>query len=133
MTLFNLNHFWIRQAEFCLKGTFVKAYIMFVSIFLDIYENPRRKDFINSSCPKHPEIINWNKKWHEFLFSHFFVVPLKKVSSSWGSEKNCALTETTRVEAVFLSTYAISVSVTVEIHENNIDTSRVTHTQDCCI
>ena len=34
--------------------------------FLDIYESPRRKNFINPSCPKHPKIINWNKKWHNF-------------------------------------------------------------------
>ena len=25
--------------------------------FLDIYENPGRKNFINPSCPKHPKII----------------------------------------------------------------------------
>ena len=31
---------------------------MFVTIFLDIYENPKRKNFINPFCPKHPKIIN---------------------------------------------------------------------------
>ena len=31
---------------------------MFVTIFLDIYENPMRKNFINPSSPKHPKIIN---------------------------------------------------------------------------
>ena len=30
---------------------------MFVTIFLDIYENPIRKNFINPSSPKHPKII----------------------------------------------------------------------------
>ena len=30
---------------------------------------------------KHPKITNWNKKWHKFLFSHFFVVP------QYGNEK----------------------------------------------
>ena len=32
------------QAELCLKGTFVKASFMFATSFLDIYENPRRKN-----------------------------------------------------------------------------------------
>ena len=58
MTLLNLNHFLIiTQAELRLKGTFVKTSFMFVTIFLDIYENPRRKKFINPSCSKHPKII----------------------------------------------------------------------------
>ena len=30
---------------------------MFVTIFWDIYENLRRKNFINPSCPEHPKII----------------------------------------------------------------------------
>ena len=34
ITLLNLNHFWIIQAELCLKGRFVKASFMFVTIFL---------------------------------------------------------------------------------------------------
>ena len=33
ITLLNLNHFWIIQAELCLKGTFVKVSSMFVTIF----------------------------------------------------------------------------------------------------
>ena len=58
MTLLNLNHFLIiTQAELRLKGTFVKTSFMFVTIFLDIYENPRRNKFINPSCSKHPKII----------------------------------------------------------------------------
>ena len=37
MTFLNLNHFLITtQAELCLKGTFVKATFMFVTIFLDM-------------------------------------------------------------------------------------------------
>ena len=35
-TPLNLNHFWITQAELFLKGTFVKASFMFVTIFLDM-------------------------------------------------------------------------------------------------
>ena len=63
MTLLELNHFLIiTQAELCLKGIFVKSIFMFVTIFLDIYENPRRKNFINPCCPKHRKIINCNKK-----------------------------------------------------------------------
>ena len=30
---------------------------MFVTIFVGIYENPRRKNFTNPSYPKHPKII----------------------------------------------------------------------------
>ena len=37
--------------------------------FLDM-KIPGEKTF----CPKHPKKINWNKKWHKFLFSRFFVV-----------------------------------------------------------
>ena len=33
ITLLNLNHFLITQAELCLKGTFVKASFMFVTSF----------------------------------------------------------------------------------------------------
>ena len=62
MALLNLNHFWITQAELRLKSTLVKASFMFVTILLGIYENPRRKSFINPSCPEHPKMINWNKK-----------------------------------------------------------------------
>ena len=59
MTLLNLNHVLIiTQAELCLKGTFAKASFLFVTIFLDIYENPRRKNFINPLCPKYLKIIN---------------------------------------------------------------------------
>ena len=31
------------------------------------YENPRIKNFINSFCPKHPEIITLNKKCQIFI------------------------------------------------------------------
>ena len=59
MTLLNLNHFLIiTQAELCLKGTFVKASFVCYHFFLDIYENSRRKNFINQSCLKHHKIIN---------------------------------------------------------------------------
>ena len=56
-TLLNLNHFWITQAELCLKGAFVKANFMLATIFLDIYQNPMRKTFIKPSCPKQTKII----------------------------------------------------------------------------
>ena len=52
---FIINSFkWFRK---CVKASF-----MFVIICLDIYENPRRKNFMNPSCPKHPKIINRSKK-----------------------------------------------------------------------
>ena len=71
MTLLNLSHFLvIAQAELCLKGTEVS----FLLPFLDIYQNPRRKNFTNPSCSEYCKRINWNKKW-QFLFSHVFVVP----------------------------------------------------------
>ena len=50
------------QAKLCLKGTSGKASFMLVPIALDICENPRRKNFVNPSCPRHPKIINSNKK-----------------------------------------------------------------------
>ena len=33
-TLLNLDHFWITQVESCLKGPFVNASFMFVTILL---------------------------------------------------------------------------------------------------
>ena len=78
-TPLNLNHFWIKQAELFLKGTFVKASFMFVTIFLDM-----KILGDNVSCLKHPKIIK-KKKW---LFSHFFVVP-HKVLSILGTKKKC--------------------------------------------
>ena len=91
MNLFNFNHFWITQSELCLNGTIVTASFVFVTIFLDTYENPRRKNFIKPSCPKHPQIINLKKKWHKFLYSHFFASLwcLNNVSSFWGTTKRC--------------------------------------------
>ena len=101
-TPLNLNHFWIKQAELFLKGTFVKASFMFVTIFLDM-----KILGDNVSCLKHPKIIK-KKKW---LFSHFFVVP-HKVLSIWGTKcenkKICHffplfVIGTTRAKTVFLS------------------------------
>ena len=52
MTLLNLNQFLIiTQAELCLKDTFVKASLILLPFFLDIYENPGRKDFITRPVP----------------------------------------------------------------------------------
>ena len=39
----NLNHFQITQAELCLKGTFVKASFMFVTIFYIFMKIPGEK------------------------------------------------------------------------------------------
>ena len=68
MTLLHLNHFWITQ-EICLKGAFVKSKFHVFSSFLDIYENPGRKNFIYLSCPKHPKISTWNINWQIFIFT----------------------------------------------------------------
>ena len=85
MILKNLSHFLIiTQAELCLKGTFVKARSKF-TIFLDIYENPRRKKFIKS-CPKHLKVINWNEKCHNFYF-YTSLWCFRKVSSFQDTEK----------------------------------------------
>ena len=48
---------------------------MFNTIFLDIYENPGEKNFINPSCPKHLKITEI--KNDKSLFQHFFLVPQK--------------------------------------------------------
>ena len=56
------------------KDTFVKASFMFLTIFLDICENPRRNTVINPCYPKHPKIKIEKKKRHKFLFSIFFAV-----------------------------------------------------------
>ena len=66
---------------------------MFVTIFVDVFENLRRKKIINPSYPKGPKIIDWNKKWHKFLFLHFFVVPQKglylfEAQNRWVKIKN---------------------------------------------
>ena len=82
MSLFSFNHLWITQVELCLKGTFIKASPMSVSMFLDIYETPTRKNFIDSSCTKHPKIMNWNKNWYKFLFYFVFLRHQKEVSKS---------------------------------------------------
>ena len=66
-TLLNLDYFWLTEAELCQKGTFAKASFMFVTI----YENPRRKNFIKPSYLKHPKIISQNKKRQIFIFTIF--------------------------------------------------------------
>ena len=76
---------------------------------------------MNPYCNKHPKLINWNKKWYKFLFSHFFVVA-QKDSFFWSEvEYNKFVIFSdwmTTVKTVFvvLPTYAISVSLTIEIH-----------------
>ena len=108
--------------------------------FLDIYENPGRKNFINPSCPKHCKIIHWNKKWHNFYF-HTSLWCLRKVSSFWDTKKKCKNKRffifplysigTTRdwLHFVKLPTYVISISLTTEIHKNNADNFNVTNKQ----
>ena len=44
-------------------------------LFLDIYENPRRKNFINLSCAKHSKIIEI--KNDKLLFLYFLLVHQK--------------------------------------------------------
>ena len=140
ITLLNplmITHFWRTQAEVCLKGTLVKASFMFVPILVDFHENRRRKSIINPSCPKHSLIVNGDKKWHKFLFLTSLWC-LKKVLSFWGSKKNCEKkiyhfpllirnSDSKGEDCVFvkLPTYVNSVSLTLEIWKNNIDTSRV--------
>ena len=98
-------------------------------------ENPRMKNFINPSCPKHPKIIIWNEKLQIFIFT-LFVVPQKDFiffRLQKGSVKIKNLSSpllfqigTTRIR---LCCCAILVSLTMEIHENNIGISRVTNKQ----
>ena len=75
---------------------------------------------MNPYCPKHPELINWNKKW-QILFFHFFVVAQKDLFfwSEVEYNKNVIFPDwMTTVKTVFveLPSYAISVSLTIEIH-----------------
>ena len=49
-----INASRIKQAELSLKDAFIKASLMFATILFEIYKSPRRKNFINSFCPKHP-------------------------------------------------------------------------------
>ena len=69
LTTIEYNTSWIISKKHICGSKFHVCYHFFR------YKNPRRKNFIQPSCPKHSKIINWNKKWDKFLFSHFFVVP----------------------------------------------------------
>ena len=44
-TLLNLNHFWKTQAEFCLKGTFIKASVFHVcyNLFRYLWKHHKKK------------------------------------------------------------------------------------------
>ena len=94
--------------------------------FLDIYENPKRKNFINLSCSKHSKSIKI--KNDKFLFSHFFEVPFFFEVSSFGSTtKKCENKKLMSFPPLFsglgqgliktvfvkLLTYAIFVSLTI--------------------
>ena len=71
------------QAELCLKRTYVKASFMFVTVFLDIYENHRRKNLYSPSCPKYSEVIIFLTNFYTSWWC------LKKVSSYQGTTKKC--------------------------------------------
>ena len=51
ITLSNLNHFWITQAELCLKDTFVKANFMFITIFFRLLLKSWEKTFLILPVP----------------------------------------------------------------------------------
>ena len=72
-TLLNFSYFKVTQVELSLRGIFVKGSFMLVTIFLDIFENLIRKNFIYPFSPKHPKIIEIKRHILK-LFSHFFVV-----------------------------------------------------------
>ena len=140
MTFLNPNPFLIiTQAELCLKGTFVKASFVCYNFFRCLW-NPRWKNFINPSCPKHRKIINWNKKWHNFYFQASLWC-IRKVWFICGTKKNSENKKFVflplillgqqglRLYFVKLLTYNTSISLKTEIHKNNIDTFRVTNKQ----
>ena len=134
------NTSWIASKTDICKSKFNVCYH-----FLDIYENPRRKSFINLSCPKHPEIIHWNKKWHKFLFSHFFVVPqkgfinagrpfiLEFISNNSGTFRGLRPNNTTHILSEFISSNSDTFkdkmknntkNFLLEFISNNTDTFR---------
>ena len=130
ITLFNLNHntSWIIWRKFW-------NLLQFLRFLLKTYE----KNFINSSCPKHLKIINWNKKWSKFYF----------LTSLWWTDfislrhqKKCENKRLMSFSPLFPLgqqglrlhfaehlTYAISISSTIETHKNNNDTFRITKKQ----
>ena len=57
----------IIQAELCLNDTFLKSCFLFASIFLDIYENPRRKTFVSPSCLKQPKTTEVKNDIHFYF------------------------------------------------------------------
>ena len=88
------------------------------------YKNPRRKYFLNPSCPKHPKIIEIK---NDIIFCFYtFLWCLKKVLRRPKGKSNichCHFPSSvgigmTRIKTVFLvvelPTYAISVSLTLE-------------------
>ena len=94
--------------------------------FLDIYENPRWKNFINLSCPKCPKVIeirnDTNLNFYTSLprkgFMNLFHEPKRSVKM-----KNLChllpLFGTTRVKTLIeLPPYSISVSLILEAHKN---------------
>ena len=139
MTLLNPNYFLvITKAELCLKGTFVKVSFISVTIFLDIYEDPRRKNFINPSCPKHKIIEIKNDII--FIFT-LFVVPQKGFIFLRPRKEGVRIKNLHHF-SVFLHWDDMGrdcvllnfqlkpfVSSTLEIHKNNIDTFRVNNKQ----
>ena len=117
---------------------------MFVTIFLDIYKNLRSKTFIKPSCPKHPEIIIIEiieiKNNIICIFTllcsvsesfHLFQAPKRivKIKNLFHLLLSLLVMSkiysigTRRVKTAFCRTptYAISVSLMIEIRKNNID------------
>ena len=99
------------QAKLCLKVKFAKTRFMFVTI----YENPRRKNFINPPCSGPLKIINWNKNDMSFYF-HFPLRCLKMVlwrpknqkiliKLFWGTKTKCE----NKICDVFLPLFRIGI------------------------
>ena len=129
---------WIMTKRYIFKSNFYDCYHI-----LDIYENRRRKNLINPPCSKLPKIINRNKKWHNVCFCTSLWC-LGTASSFWGTKKkgNKRIyvifpphsSGTKRVATAFCWTFsvpfnAISVSLTIAILKNNVNTFRVTNKQ----
>ena len=90
------------------------------------------ENFISPSYPKHLKIIHWNKKWYKFLFAHFFAVPQKEVSKQ---KIYVIFPPYSRLWLKGLRLFSWTpnlchlVSLTIEIHKNNADNSRVANKQ----
>ena len=109
MTLLNLNHFWITQAELYLNIALVKASIMFATFFRCFWKS-WGKNLLTLPVPNVLKLqyFNWSKKWYNF---HTSLWCPNKVSSFWVTKsveiKNLSHSPlfwigTIRVKTVFL-------------------------------